>query len=167
MASAASRLTAVRLVAILGYSDRHGDVLHPVCAARLARAEKEVRRDDTVLLSGWARRRAAAAESELMARAWAADTRRVILDRTARSTVGNAVGIARAARRVGAQEVVVVTSGWHGRRASVLARAALAGSHVKVTLAATDEQGTYRARARELACCLALPFVAVVAARRR
>jgi hypothetical protein len=77
------------------------------------------------------------------------------------------VGIARAARRVGAREVVVVTSGWHGRRASVLARAALAGSHVNVTLATTDERGTYRARVRELACWVTLPFVAIVAARTR
>jgi uncharacterized SAM-binding protein YcdF (DUF218 family) len=157
----------MRLVAILGYSDRHGEALHPVCAARLGRAEKEVRPDDMVLLSGWARRRAAAPEAELMASAWTAEARRVILDRTARSTVGNAVGIARAARRVGAEEVVVVTSGWHGRRASVLARAALAGSHVNVTLAATDERGTYRARVRELACWVALPFAAIVAARTR
>jgi uncharacterized SAM-binding protein YcdF (DUF218 family) len=157
----------MRLVAILGYSDRHGDALHPVCAARLARAESEVRPDDTVLLSGWARRRAEAAEAELMAGAWRADARHVILDPTARSTVGNAVGIARAARRVGAREVVVVTSGWHGRRASVLARAALAGSHVNVTLATTDEPGTYRARVRELACWVTLPFVAIVAARTR
>ena len=157
----------MRLVAILGYSDRHGDALHPVCAARLARAESEVRPDDTVLLSGWARRQAETAEAELMARAWTGDTRRVILDRTARSTVGNAVGIARAVRRVGAHEVVVVTSGWHGRRASVLARAALTGSRVNVTLAATDERGTYRARARKLACWVTLPFVAIAAARVR
>lgn len=157
----------MRLVAVLGYSDRRGDALHPVCAARLARAESEVRPDDTVLLSGWAKRRAETAEAELMARAWTAAVRSVILDRTARSTVGNAMGIARAARRVGAREVVVVTSGWHGRRASVLARAALAGSHVNVTLATTDERGTYRARLRELACRVTLPFVAVVAARTR
>jgi uncharacterized SAM-binding protein YcdF (DUF218 family) len=157
----------VRLVAVLGYSDRHGDALHPVCAARLARAESEVRPGDAVLLSGWARRRTEAGEAELMAGAWRADARHVILDRTARSTVGNAVGIARAARRVGAREVVVVTSGWHGRRASVLARAALAGSHVNVTLATTDERGTYRARVRELACWVTLPFVAIVAARTR
>ena len=100
-----------------------------------------------------------------MARAWTADAR-VILDRTARSTVGNAVGIARAARRVGAREVVVVTSGWHGRRAS-LARAALTGSHVSVTLAATDERGTHRARVREPACWMTLPIMAIVAARAR
>jgi uncharacterized SAM-binding protein YcdF (DUF218 family) len=167
VASAESWLSAVRLVAILGYSDRDGAALHPVCAARLARAESEVRPDDTVLLTGWARRKAEAAEAELMARAWTADARSVILDRTARSTVGNAVGIARAARRVGAREVVVVTSGWHGRRASVLVRAALTGSHVNVTLATTDERGTYRARVRELACWMALPFMAIVAARAR
>jgi uncharacterized SAM-binding protein YcdF (DUF218 family) len=157
----------MRIVAILGYSDRQGSGLHDVCAARLARAESVVRPDDTVLLSGWARRRAGAAEAELMAQAWTGDARRVILDRDAHSTVGNAVGIARTARRVGAREVVVVTSGWHGRRASVLARAALTGSHVTVTLVTTDERGTYRARARELACWMMLPFAAMLAARTR
>ncbi len=157
----------MRLVAVLGYSDRHDDGLHPVCASRLTRAEREVKPDDTVLLSGWAKRGAGVAEAELMARAWTADARHVMLDGAARSTVGNAVGIARAARWVGAREVVVVTSGWHGRRAFVLTRAALSGSHVNVILATTDEQGTSRARLRELACWLTLPFVALVAARRR
>ena len=157
----------MRLVAVLGYSDRQGDGLHPVCAARLARAESEVRPDDTVLLSGWAKRRAEAAEAELMARAWTAHAGHLILDHTARSTVGNAVGIARIARQAGAREVVVVTSSWHGRRASALARAALTGSQVNVTLATTDERGTYRARARELACWLTLPVMAIVAARAR
>ena len=87
-----------RLVAVLGYSDRRSDGLHPVCAARLARAEREVVPDDSVLLSGWARRRSARPEAELMARAWSVSTRRVLLDRSARSTLGNALGVARAAR---------------------------------------------------------------------
>ena len=155
----------MRLVAVLGYSDRCTDALHPVCAARLARAEREVHPDDTVLLSGWARRRAGAPEAELMGRAWTAPARRIILDRDARSTVGNALGVAQAARQTGAREVVLVTSGWHGRRASVLTRAALFGSHAKVTLATTDERATHRARVRELACWAIVPVLAVVAAR--
>ena len=157
----------MRLVAVLGYSDRCTDALHPVCAARLARAEREVRPADTVLLSGWARRRAPAPEAELMARTWMAPARRVILDRNARSTFGNALGVARAARRMGAHEVVLVTSGWHGRRASVLVRAALFSSGAKVALATTDERATHRARARELACWAVVPILAVVAARTR
>ena len=87
-----------RLVAVLGYSTGRGDALHPVCAARLARAENEVKLDDSVLFSGWARRRTSRAEADLMAQAWKAPARRVILDRSARSTVGNALGVARAAR---------------------------------------------------------------------
>jgi uncharacterized SAM-binding protein YcdF (DUF218 family) len=157
----------VRLVAVLGYSDGRTNALHPVCAARLARAESEVRPVDAVLLSGWARRRTSSPEADLMARAWTSPTGRVILDRNARSTVGNALGVARAARRVGAHEVVLVTSGWHGRRASALARAALFRSQTKVTLATTDEPATRAARLRELAGWTLLPLLAVVAARTR
>lgn len=157
----------MRLIAVLGYSDRRTKALHPVCAARLAHAESVSLPDDTVLLSGWARRWSGHAEAELMADAWTADVDRIVLDRDARSTVGNALGIARAARRMGAREVVLVTSGWHGRRASLLVRAALAGSEVAVAAATTDERPTHRARLRELVCWLAVPILAVVAARTR
>jgi uncharacterized SAM-binding protein YcdF (DUF218 family) len=157
----------MRLVAVLGYSDRRTHGLHPVCAARLARAEGEARPADTVLLSGWARHRTHAPEAELMAHAWTSPVRRVILDRNARSTIGNAVGVARAARRANADEVVLVTSGWHGRRAAALARAALFGSGTKVTLATTQEHATRGARLRELACWAVLPVLAVMAARTR
>ena len=157
----------MRLIAVLGYSDGRTNALHPVCAARLARAESEVRPGDAVLLSGWARRRTSSPEADLMARAWTSPAGRVILDRSARSTVGNALGVARAARRVGAHEVVLVTSGWHGRRASALARAALFHSRTKVTLATTDEPATSAARLRELACWTLLPVMAVLAARTR
>ena len=157
----------MRLVAVLGYSDGRGDTLHPVCAARLARAEREVRPGDAVLFSGWARRRTSSPEADLMARAWTSPARRVILDRDARSTVGNALGVARAARRVRAQEVVLVTSGWHGRRAYALARAALFRSPTTVMLATTDEPITPAARLRELVCWTLVPVLAVVAARTR
>ncbi len=157
----------MRLVAVLGYSDRRTNALHPVGAARLARAESEVRPNDAVLLSGWARQRTSPPEADLMARAWTSPARRMILDRTARSTVGNALSVARAARRVGAHEVVLVTSSWHGRRASALTRAALFRSQTKVTLATTDEPATTAARLRELACLTLLPVLAVVAARTR
>jgi uncharacterized SAM-binding protein YcdF (DUF218 family) len=157
----------MRLVAVLGYSDKRTSALHPVCAARLARAENEVRPDDSVLFSGWARRRTVQPEAELMARAWTSPARQVILDRNARSTVGNALGVARAARKLGAHEVVLVTSGWHGRRASVLVRAALFGSRTKVRLAPSDDRATGAVRAREIACWVLLPVLAVVAAGTR
>jgi uncharacterized SAM-binding protein YcdF (DUF218 family) len=157
----------MRLVAVLGYSDGRASELHPICAARLERAEREMKPSDAVLLSGWARHKTAPPEADLMARAWTTPAQRVILDRNARSTVGNAVGVARAARRVGASEVVLVTSGWHGRRASALARAALFRSKTKVLLATTDEPPTSAARLRELASWVLLPLLAVVAARTR
>ncbi len=135
--------------------------------ARLVRAESEVRPDDTVLLSGWARRRARAPEAELMARAWTAPARRIVLDRNARSTIGNALGVARAARRLGVDEVVLVTSSWHGRRASALVRAALFGARTKVTLATSTERATLAARMREVACWSLLPLLALAAAGTR
>jgi uncharacterized SAM-binding protein YcdF (DUF218 family) len=160
-------MSTTRLVAVLGYSTGSGRELHPVCAARLSRAAEEATPDDAVLLSGWARGRRTAAEAELMARAWNGRTRRLLLDRGARSTYGNARAIARAAREIGATEVVVVTSGWHGRRAARLVRAALHERESRVTLVATDERGSLGHRARELLCWTLVPAQATLAARRR
>ncbi len=113
-----------RLVAVLGYSTGGADNdLHPVCAARLARAAEEIGLGDAVLFSGW-RRGGAVSEAELMARGWSGRAGQVLLDTAARTTYGNIVGAAAAAREVSAREVVVVTSGWHGRRAGALMRAA-------------------------------------------
>lgn len=154
-----------RLVAVLGYSDGSGPGLHPVCAARLERAASLVEPDDVVLFSGWARRGATAPEAELMSRAWPGPVRRIVLDRGARSTTGNAIGIACAARTLGVEEVVVVTSSWHGRRAHALVRAALAGTGTRVRVATTSERPSSAARARELACWSLVPVLAAVAAR--
>jgi uncharacterized SAM-binding protein YcdF (DUF218 family) len=145
-----------RLVVVLGYSGR-GEDMHEICAARLRRAEAEARYDDVALLSGWSRRRRRATEADLMAAAWTGSSSDVRLDRHARSTLQNAVGAARTARELGAREVVLVTSGWHGRRAAALLDAALAGSGVRVTVAGTDERGSARARLREIACWSAVP----------
>jgi len=145
-----------RLVVVLGYSGRR-DGLHEICAARLRRAEAEARPEDVVLLSGWSRRRSRTSEAELMAEAWSGPTTQVLLDRGARTTLANAVGAARAAHEQGAREVVLVTSGWHGRRAAALLEAALAGSDVTVELALTDERGSAWARLREVACWSAVP----------
>lgn len=156
-----------RLVAVLWYSDGSSPSLHEVCAARLARAADVVEPEDVVLLSGWARRGSTAAEAELMADAWTAPARRILLDRGASTTVGNVIGIARAARLVRAREVVVVTSSWHGRRARALARAALTGTGSRLEVVTTDESRTHRTRARELACWSLVPVLALVAARAR
>jgi uncharacterized SAM-binding protein YcdF (DUF218 family) len=156
-----------RLVAILGYSDATTADLHPICAARLARAAAEACADDVVLFSGWARRSASAPEAELMDRMWTTPARARLVDRRARTTLGNAVGIARTARTVGADEVVLVTSRWHARRASVLVRAALAGSGTALRIVPTDERATPRHGLREAASWTVVPILALVAARSR
>ena len=153
-----------RLVAVLGYSTGGADNdLHPVCAARLARAAEETEPGDAVLFSGW-RRDGAVSEAELMARGWTGRAGHVLLDTAARTTYGNIVGAAAAARKVSAREVVVVTSGWHGRRAAALMRAAVPYS---VVIASTDERGTVRARVRELACWFLVPFQIALVRRAR
>jgi uncharacterized SAM-binding protein YcdF (DUF218 family) len=156
-----------RLVAVLGYSDGTGSGLHPTCAARLERAAEIARPEDAVLFSGWARRGSAAPEAELMAQAWTRPVRKLVVDRGAGTTTGNAIGISRVARMLAAAEVVVVTSSWHGRRAHALVRAALAGSGTRVGLVTTDETPRAATQARELACWSAVPVLAVVAARAR
>ncbi len=153
-----------RLVAVLGYSTGGADNdLHPVCAARLVRAAEETRPGDAVLFSGW-RRSGDVSEAELMARGWTGRAGQVLLDTAARTTYGNVLGAAAVARQVSADEVVLVTSGWHGRRAGTLMRAAFPNP---VVIAATDERGTARARLRELACWLLVPFQIALVRRTR
>lgn len=156
-----------RLVAVLGYSDSRERGLHPVCAARLRLAAQDAKAEDTVLLSGWARRKSHAAEAELMARAWRGRSSAILLDRTARSTYGNVVGVAAAARSLSIGEVVLVTSSWHGRRAATLLRAALRGTGLRVSVSTTEEARAVRPRLRELACWALVPFQAGLAARSR
>jgi hypothetical protein len=87
----------MRLVAVLGYSGRRRGELHVICEARVRHAE--TLDADAVLLSG---------EAELMQGAWRGGD--VVLDtRGARNTRENARGVAEAARRLEADEVVVVT----------------------------------------------------------
>lgn len=160
-------MTRPRLVAVFGYSGGGSAQLHPICEERLAVAAAEAGTDDAVLLSGWARRRHARPEAELMARAWRGTSGRLLLDRDARTTYGNALATAALARRMGAREVVLVTSRWHARRASTLVRAALRPTGVHVRLAATSECGTVGARLRELLCWPLVPVLAALAARRR
>jgi uncharacterized SAM-binding protein YcdF (DUF218 family) len=159
-------LTASRLVAVLGYSDGSGEDLHEICAARLRRAEREAGANDVVLLSGWARGRSATSEAELMAGSWNARCGRLVIDDRARSTFGNVVRAAALAREFSVREVVLVTSGWHGRRAAALLRAALRGSNAKVTLAVTEERASRSSKLRELACWALVPFAALAMRKR-
>jgi len=155
-----------RLVAILGYSDGSTADLHPVCAARLARAVAEAEPDDVILFSGWARGSSASTEADLMAASWSGPGRMRLVDRSARTTLGNALAVARAAQRVGADEIVLVTSRWHAPRAATLVRSAL-GSGARLRVAATDEPLSRQRGAREAGAWLVMPVLAVVAARNR
>ncbi|MDW8338879.1 MAG: YdcF family protein, partial [Thermoleophilia bacterium] len=145
-----------RLVVVLGYSDGSAR-LHPICAARLARAAEIATADDLVLLSGWARRRAPTSEAELMARAWSGPSR-VLLDREARSTLGNVVGAVRAALAHDARELVLVTSSWHARRTGALARAAARGTGVHVEIVRCPDPRPQHPRRRALAGSVRVPI---------
>jgi uncharacterized SAM-binding protein YcdF (DUF218 family) len=144
----------MRLVAVLGYSRRPDEELHAICEARLRHAEAIVREDDAVLLTG---------EADLMHGHWRAGE--VLLDPDARNTRENALGIARTAREVGADEVVVVTSSWHAPRAAVLVRTALGGS-VPVSRSSPPDRPSAKLAARELFLLVALP-VQILDVRRR
>jgi hypothetical protein len=150
-----------RLVAVLGYSTRRGHGLHEVCAARLGTAEAAAAGADAVLLSGWSRRRSRPSEAELMRDAWRGPELPLVVDGDARTTLGNVRAIARAARELGADEVVLVTSSWHARRAALLARAAV-GADVRITLATPARTRPARLVVREAACLL--PAYATVSA---
>jgi hypothetical protein len=135
----------MRLVAVLGYSPRRAKGLHDICAARLRHAEGLDA--DAVLLSG---------ESELMRPAWTGPEVELVTDGAARNTRENAAGVAAAARRLGADEVVVVTSPWHAPRARMLVRALLPG--VRVTSSSPKGRAPLTLLAREGACLAVLPY---------
>jgi uncharacterized SAM-binding protein YcdF (DUF218 family) len=163
----AARLN-VRLVAVLGYSARRSDGLHAVCTARLRHAQQLAAADDTVLLSGWARRRNGAGEAELMRTAWKGADVRLISDATARNTRENAARVAETARRLGASEIVVVMSRWHAFRARTLVRAALRQPSVSVRSSSPPGRKPAPLVARELVCLAALPYHLIrVRARRK
>jgi len=150
----------MRVVAVLGYS-RNGDrVLHPICANRVAHAERIATGARVVVLSGWARRHAPAGEAELMRAAWCRDDVPVVLDHSAQTTAGNAVAVARLAQDLGADELVVVTSPWHARRARALVRAALRGSGIDVSVSSPRGRRAPLLALRELACSFAVPLQA-------
>jgi hypothetical protein len=138
-----------RVVAVLGYSRRGDTDLHPVCADRLEHAQRLALDRGTVILSG---------EAELMRAAWSGPDVVLICDPDARSTVDNAKNVVAAARSLGARELVVVTSGWHRARTSILLRAALRRSGIRLSIEGADGARPLRLRARELACLALLPF---------
>ena len=142
---------------MLGYSRRRGESIHPVCAARLAAAEATADGADAVLLSGWSRRSGRPSEAALMQAAWGGPNVPLLDDGDARTTFGNARAVAAAARSIGANEVVVVTSSWHRRRARLLVRAAL-GPDVRLELVSPNGGRPLHRVGRELVCLLALPF---------
>jgi DUF218 domain len=135
----------MRLVAVLGYSRRRSDGMHDVCTERLRHAESLDA--DAVLLSG---------EAELMQRAWNGTGVQLVTDGAARNTRQNAAGIAEMARRLGASEVVVVTSRWHAFRARTLVRAAL--PEVPVSSSSPPGRPPLALLAREAACLAMLPY---------
>jgi uncharacterized SAM-binding protein YcdF (DUF218 family) len=138
-----------RVVAVLGYSRRGDTELHPVCAERLAHAQRLAGVRGTVILSG---------EAELMQEAWSGPDVVLVCDPDSRSTVDNAANVAAAARRLGAQELVVVTSRWHRARTTILLRAALRKSGIRLSVETADGARPLSLRLRELACLALLPF---------
>jgi uncharacterized SAM-binding protein YcdF (DUF218 family) len=148
---------AARVIVVLGYSDGGRGELHPVAAARLARAAELSTESDVVVLSGWARVPGTRSEAELMAEAWTGAAEEVVVDPDARTTVGNAANALDDIRRVGARDVVVVTSRWHAARARGAFRILLRGSGVRVSSAFPAGPRDVRASLRELLLWPLLP----------
>lgn len=151
-------MTARRVVAVLGYSQRRGGQLHAVCAARLAHAEHLAVEANAVVLSGWARRARDTPEAELMRAAWTGPDLLIVCDPDARTTADNAANVAAVARRLEAEELVVVTSRWHRPRVQVLLGTALRGDGIEVRVESADGPAPPLALAREAACLVALPL---------
>ena len=155
-----------RLVAVLGYSGWWHRSLHPVCAARLRAAERAAEGADAVLFSGWARLPGRETEAALMLAAWRGPAVPLLADKDARTTVGNARAVAAAARELGADEVVVVTSSWHRLRARLLLRAALAPG-IKLELVSPAPVRLPLLLGREAMCLALLPLQLRAVRRRR
>ena len=158
-------MTAGRVVVVLGYSSGERDELHPVCAARLACAAEVATADDVVVLSGWARVPHGVSEAELMRAAWRGNGREVVVDPDARTTVENMANVLNDVLRVGAREVVVVTSSWHAPRAKAALRYLLLHTGIRVRSASPAGKST-RAALREVALWPLLPFQLWAAGRK-
>jgi uncharacterized SAM-binding protein YcdF (DUF218 family) len=79
-----------------------------------------------------------------MAEAWTAPCRELVVDRSARSTFANVrARRARVARRGRSRALVLVTSGWHGRRAP---RTLLRARALRRPAGTVDSPGDHRAK---------------------
>ena len=154
-----------RVVVVLGYSDGRGGELHPICAARLETAAEVATDEDVVVLSGWARSHETPSEAELMAAAWHGSSRELVVDPDARTTVENMANALDDVLRVGAREVVVVTSSWHAPRATAALRWFLRHTGVRVRSAVPADRSA-RASLRELTLWPLLPFQLWAAGRK-
>ena len=137
-----------RVIVVLGYSDGGRGELHEECAARLVRAAEVSTSDDVVVLSGWARVRGTQSEAELMRAAWRGLAGELVVDPDARTTVGNMANAVNDILRVGAREVVVVTSSWHAPRAKAALRWLLRYTGVKVRAETTPRRSVALVHAR-------------------
>jgi uncharacterized SAM-binding protein YcdF (DUF218 family) len=150
-------VTAGRVVVVLGYSNADRDGLHPVCAARLARAAEIATTEDVVVLSGWARVPGTRSEAELMRSGWHGAAAKVVVDPDARTTVENLANALDDVRRADAREVVLVTSAWHAPRATTAMRWLLRGKGIGVR-AVSPAGRSRRSALRELVLWPLLPF---------
>jgi uncharacterized SAM-binding protein YcdF (DUF218 family) len=157
-------VTARQVVVVLGYSNAGRAGLHPICAARLARAAEAATPDDVVVLSGWAREPHTRPAADLMRAAWRGPAREVVVDPDARTTVENLANALDDVRRAGAREVLIVTSSWHAPRAAVAMRWLLRGTEVDVRALSPPGRST-RATLRELVLWPLLPFQVWAAGR--
>jgi uncharacterized SAM-binding protein YcdF (DUF218 family) len=142
-------MTRAGVIAVLGYSRRTDRPLHPVCAERLAHAQRLAVSAGTVILSG---------EAELMRAAWSGPEVVLLCDSDSRSTADNARNIAAAARALGAKELAIVTSRWHRYRAGILVRAALRGSGIGVRIEPAGSRRPLLLVIREGACFALVPL---------
>ena len=155
------------LVAVLGYSDRRNGGLHPICAARLAAAQRAAEGAGAVVFSGWSRRRGEArSEAELMVAAWDGPACPLVADPHARVTADNAAHVGTLTRALSAAEVRVVTSSLHRVRAWLLFRAALRGSGARLSLHPAPGPRSFRFALRELLAFPLLPLQVALVLRR-
>jgi uncharacterized SAM-binding protein YcdF (DUF218 family) len=141
---------AERVVAVFGYSRRSARELHPICAERITYAQEIAEGTDAVILSG-------SNEAEIMRAAWGDARAELLLDLEARHTVTNARNAVRAAKELGAEELVVVTSRWHAPRTSVFLRS-LAPDGLRVSVEGAPGRRHAQPVAREVLCFLLLPL---------
>jgi uncharacterized SAM-binding protein YcdF (DUF218 family) len=92
-----------------------------------------------------------------MAEAWRGANAELVLGPDARTTLGNAGAAVETALRLGASEILLVTSHWHARRATRLFRVALRGTTVALHVAAADGPRPRGVQLRELVCWALLP----------